>query len=86
MTTVVIHIEELVLHGFDAADRHAIGDAVQAEIERRFSAEALPPAWRQGAAIDRVAAGDVRLPASARGAGRTIGGAVHRSLSTGARR
>lgn len=27
-----LHIEELVLHGFDPRDRHAIGDAVRAEL------------------------------------------------------
>ncbi len=32
-----VHIEELVLHGFNVADRHRIGDAVQQELTRLFS-------------------------------------------------
>ena len=34
MTEVRFHIDELVLHGFDARQRHAIADAVQTELTR----------------------------------------------------
>lgn len=33
-------IDELVLHGFDARHRHAIGDAVQEQLTREFSRRA----------------------------------------------
>ncbi len=80
MTRIVVHIEELVLHGFDAASRHTIGDAARAEIERRLSAGDIPHIWRRGAAIDRIAAGEMRLPVAPRQAGAAIGAAVYRSL------
>jgi hypothetical protein len=78
---VVLHIDELVLHGFDAANRHAIGDAVRAEIERRLGEGAVPETWRREAAIDHITAGEVRLPAAPSRAGSVIGAAVHRSLT-----
>ena len=37
---VELHIEQLVLHGFDPRDRRAIGEAVQRELARLF---AQPP-------------------------------------------
>lgn len=46
---VELHIEELVLHGFERGDRHAIADAVERELSRllaeQFSAESIPPAF-----------------------------------------
>jgi hypothetical protein len=80
MTRIVVHIEELVLHGFDAASRHTIGDAARAEIERRLSAGDIPQYWQGGAAIDRIAAIETKLPATPRHAGAAIGAAVHRGL------
>ena len=80
MTKILVHIEELVLHGFDAASRYAVGDAARAEIERRLAAGGIPEFWRCGAAIDRIAAGETKLPASPRQAGEAIGAAVHRGL------
>jgi len=37
-------IDELVLHGFAPADRHAIGDAVQAHLENMLAADSTAPA------------------------------------------
>jgi hypothetical protein len=39
-----VHIDELVLHGFDARDRHAIRDAVQTEL-RQLLAQPVRPQW-----------------------------------------
>lgn len=39
---VDVHIEELVLHGFDPRDRHRIGEAVREELSRLL-AEGEPP-------------------------------------------
>ncbi|MBI2767717.1 MAG: hypothetical protein HYX53_17610 [Chloroflexi bacterium] len=40
MTRVDVHIEELVLRGFDPRQRHAIADALQAELARLFAESA----------------------------------------------
>jgi hypothetical protein len=37
-----LHIHELVLHGFPVQGRHAVGDAVQAELTRMLSTRGLP--------------------------------------------
>jgi hypothetical protein len=56
-----IHIEELVLHGFEGADRYAIGEAVSAELRRLIAAGGLTPSpsttWRS---IDRRRPGGLR--------------------------
>jgi hypothetical protein len=82
MTRIRLNIEELVLHGFDAANRHVIGDAIQAELERRFAAGSLPPTWRGGTVIERAANAHARVPATPRGTGTAIGAALHHSLTT----
>ena len=38
---VELHIEELVLHGFDPANRYAIGDALERELTRLSSEQPL---------------------------------------------
>jgi hypothetical protein len=39
---IELHIEELVLHGFAAKDRYAIGAAVQRELQRLFAEQGVP--------------------------------------------
>jgi hypothetical protein len=76
-----LHIEQLVLHGFDPLDRHAIGDAVRNELR-----EALRDRDAGDVAttsIPRLRAGTV--PASAR-AGEAIGTAVGRAVDGALRR
>ena len=81
---VTIHIDQLVLHGFDPRDRHAIGDAVREELAAlTVRAEALPS---ENASIERLDAGSVSIE-SVRSphAPRVIAGAVHRELKEGTR-
>src|SRR5690242_11774302 len=40
--SIALHIEEVVLHGFPARGRHAVGDAVQMELGRLLSTTGLP--------------------------------------------
>jgi hypothetical protein len=74
-----LHIEQLVLHGFDPLDRHAIGDAVRNELR-----EALRDRSKGDIAtvsIPRLRAETV--PASARpgeGIGTAVGQAVDGAL------
>jgi hypothetical protein len=81
----MLHIEELVLHGFAAGSRHTIGDAVRSEIARRLGEGGMPQPWAGGGAIDRIPVGEVRVPALPRGAGSAIGAAVHRGLTSSER-
>jgi len=75
---VTIHIEQLVLHGFDPRDRHAIGDAIQSELAALF-------ACRTGfspSSADHIDAGSVPI-AGVRSpdAPRAIASAVHREVT-----
>ncbi|WP_266156965.1 hypothetical protein [Dyella silvatica] len=85
MTRLHVHIDELVLHGFDAASRHGIGDAVQAELQRRFALQPSlfgPGASAASLSLDRLHTAPVTLAAHAQRDGHAIGGALHQSLSS----
>jgi hypothetical protein len=85
VTTVRVHIDELVLHGFDPASRHAIADAVQAELQQRFTASwssKVTASMTQAGAIERLVAPSVTLSSHARRDGKAIGAAIHRSVTS----
>jgi hypothetical protein len=56
---VTLQIDELVLDGFPAADRHRIADAVERELGRLLAERGLPQSWSSGGATDRVDAGEI---------------------------
>jgi len=77
---VSIHIEQLVLHGFDPRDRHAIGDAVRGELETLFGRSPSLPS--NSTNIDRLDAGSVNVEGvRAPAAPCAIAGAVHREVT-----
>lgn len=47
-----VHIEELVLHGIDPTDRHAIAAAIQREIARTLAAQG--PSITDDRHVDRI--------------------------------
>ena len=72
-------IEELVLHGFEPADRLAIADAVEAELTKLIAANR----WSHTISLDRVQAGSFRaLDTRPATLGRETAKAVHRGLSS----
>ena len=75
---IELHIEELVLHGFDPHQRHAIGDAVHGELARLLAAHGIAAAG----AIDvaRLDGGSFALHPGARAAGEGIARNVHAAL------
>jgi hypothetical protein len=76
-----LHIEELVLHGFDPADRYRIGAAVEAELARLFSERGVPPFLAQGGGITRLDGGSFEMvPGSTV---ETVGGQIARTLYGG---
>jgi hypothetical protein len=83
MTEIRLHIDELILHGFDPRQRHAIADAVQAELTRLLtdslgdpsSFETNPPA-----SYGRVDAGTVDLASGTLPAG--TGAALAAAIQT----
>jgi hypothetical protein len=76
--SVDLHINELVLNGFAAADRHAIGDAVERELARLFAERGIPQSIR-----DEIEIADIRADAIALERGldaETIGSKLAKAL------
>jgi hypothetical protein len=66
---VELHIEELVLEGFDPRDRHRIGDAVERELARLVLERGISPsliAAAAGSSVDRMNAGSFLVEHGAR--------------------
>jgi hypothetical protein len=81
---VELHIDELVLHGFAAGDRHRIAAAMERELTRLISQGDL--AHRASPMqLDRIDAGSFQLDPSARPnhIGQTVAQRVYRQLSPG---
>ena len=77
-TSIHLHIEELVLHGFAPGDRHGINEAVQQELTRLVSEQPISPAGLRNISMERVDGGAFRLANAAKPAvvGAQIAGAV----------
>jgi hypothetical protein len=58
---VEVTIDELILHGFARGDRHAIAEALQAELVRLLGEQGVPAAFAQGGQTDRVNTGNVEI-------------------------
>jgi hypothetical protein len=73
-----LHIEELVLHGFSARDRFAIGDAIKQELSRLIAEQALPQLFKKQVSIDRLDVSGFNVSAGAKPA--TVGAQLARTL------
>jgi hypothetical protein len=80
---VEVHIEELVLHGFKRGDRHRISDALQEELARLFEARGFASSLRDGALLDQIDGGTVRMNrgASTQEVGIKTAEALHNGMS-----
>ena len=80
---VELHIEELVLHGFAAGDRHRIADAVREELERLLGERGVPPVLTQAGEVGAIDGGTISLaPRPGTGAaGVAVAGAIYGGLS-----
>lgn len=56
-SSVTIHIEELVLHGFAPHDRGRIAVAVEQELTRLLSEKGIPRLLKKSLTVDRLASG-----------------------------
>ena len=57
MRSVEVHIDELVLDGFDPGDGAAMSDAIGAEFARRVESGEIPAAIEPGAVAQQVVSG-----------------------------
>jgi hypothetical protein len=76
---IELHIEELVLHGVDPADRFGIGDAVELELTRLLATSQISAHGD----VERINSGTRRLSTSANATtiGTEVARAVHGGLS-----
>jgi|FLYL01.1.fsa_nt_gi hypothetical protein len=84
---VEVHIEELVLHGLAATDRHNVGDAVVAELERLLAEQGLPEGIESSILVERLAGAaiEVRPGMPAASVGVAVAGSLYTSLQNLAR-
>jgi len=81
---IVVRIDELILDAVAPGDRYAIADAVRNAIAEQLAQSDAGPSWNTRAHIDRIDAGECRLPrrASAAALGSRIGETIYRGIST----
>jgi hypothetical protein len=65
-SSVRVHIEELVLHGFPANSRYSIGDATRQELTRLLAERGVPERMVNPGATARVDAGSFQMRQGAR--------------------
>ena len=90
MKTYELHIENLVLHGIDPADRYRVGDALEREMARELARLFSGPdaaAITRSVEIGALDAGALELQpgATSAGIGVQLARAIHGSLTTGSR-
>jgi hypothetical protein len=79
---IELHIRELRLHGFAPADRRRIGAALERELTRLLSADALPERLAASTEVPSLPPARYRAPAGAPASavGVAVARAVHGSL------
>jgi hypothetical protein len=85
--SVKVHIEELVLHGFSAGDRHRIAAAVERELSRLVGEGSPLKVPNSPLALERMNGGAFRIETGSKpqATGTQIAQAVYRSLQRGIR-
>jgi hypothetical protein len=81
--TVELHIDELILHGFPARDRHRIAAALERELSRLIAQDDLAHLQANSIQLDHLDAGSFRLDPAAQPShiGRTVAQRVYGQLS-----
>lgn len=81
---IEVHIEELILRGFERGDRQVIAEAVQRELADLFESRGLSPAILQSVEIARLDGGAFRVTTGkTAGVGRQIAKAIYGGLHNG---
>lgn len=78
---IELHIEELVLDGFEQVDRHRISRAVERELTRLFTERGIPPSLAGGGEIDHLDAGAFHITSNSKP--ETIGTSVAQAVYGG---
>ena len=78
---IEVLIDEIVLHGFEPHDRHALGDAIRVELARLLALDAAGRDHPRATDVERVAIPGVRLERGAPAAA-ALAGAVRAAIHT----
>lgn len=78
MTRIVVHIDKLVLHGFDRHDAAAVSAGVQAELQRLLEQPGAAASLSEGGHRGQLRVGVVPVAqgSGAHGIGRAIAGGI----------
>jgi hypothetical protein len=81
--TLNLHIQDLVLHGFGSIDRYRIGEAMEHELARLFSAQGAPRSLSGPTAVDLLDAGVIKIDSGAapEPIGIQLARAIHETLT-----
>lgn len=60
-SAVELHIDELVLNGFDPVHRHQVGDAIERELTRLFSEAEISSAITRGLETQHIDGGTLEM-------------------------
>lgn len=82
-TNVELHVEELVLHGFQPGDRYEIALAVERELARVLTERGIPPSFAEGLTVEHLDAGAFNVAPSStpQSVGEQVGQALYEGLS-----
>jgi hypothetical protein len=78
-SSIELHIEELVLHGFSLGDRYAIGEAVERRLAQLLGEQGVPSSLLSESATDEIRGATFKTPHNAKAGaiGRQIAQAVY---------
>jgi hypothetical protein len=81
-SSIELHIDELILHGFAPIDRAPIAAAIERELGRLLAERGAPPGWAQGADLARLDGGsfDVAPGAGADAVGAQVARAIYNGM------
>jgi hypothetical protein len=60
-SSIELHIEELVLHGFSPGDRYAVGEAVERHLAQLLGEQGIPVSLSAENATDEIRAATVNI-------------------------
>ena len=78
---IELHIEELVLEGFEHVDKHRIAEAVERELTNLFTERGIPRSLADGGEISRLNGGAFQVALNSRP--ETIGAKVAQAVYGG---
>jgi len=83
MVDIELHIEALVLHGFDPTAKHRIGTAVQDELARLLAGQGAKILFEHGSHLERIDGGSFTIREGERpdSIGVRVGQAVYEGMA-----